>query len=118
MSPGKHMARSLRQRYGSGAREGAAASSPTVGAAPTPGGLDKLKAVLGGKAYEAAKLKNSEKLIADAQGIAARNTNWLGALGATALASYGGYARDQEQAGKEAQDDLRHRSGANGAPAK
>lgn len=100
-SPGQHMAKSLRQRYGSSAPAGDVAAPATPVATPASGGLGRLKTALGGKGYNADALADSEKLITDAQGIAKSSPNWLGALGATALASYGGYARDTERGRKK-----------------
>jgi hypothetical protein len=106
MNPGQRMAKVLRQRYGG---EDGAQNGPVQGASGQDtlaggSGMDRLKAALGGKSYDADKLKSAEGLIASGQSIAKNNDNWVGALGATALAGYGGYQRDQQAAGKQADE--------------
>jgi hypothetical protein len=103
MNASSAMAKSLRQRY---ANAPIGTAAPTTGAVPVaaPGGLERLKAALAGK-YDADKLKGAEGLIASGQKTAGTSGNWIGALGGTLLAGYGGYARDQELSGKKAADE-------------
>lgn len=98
MTPAQHMAKSLRQRYGSETGEGV-----TPAAAPATG-MERLKNALAGKSYDQDKLSDADRLIGRGQDIASTSGNWIGALGGTILAGVGGYQRDREQGSKRGHD--------------
>jgi hypothetical protein len=106
MTPAQSMANSLRQRYG---RAPIGTPKSTTGAvpispAPIPGELDKLKAALGGKKYDADWLATSEAMTKQGQDIAASAKNPLGAIGGTLIAGIGGYNTGTETANKKADE--------------
>lgn len=98
MTPAQHMAKSLRQRYGSETGEG------TTPAATPATGMDRLKNALAGKSYDQDKLSDADRLIGRGQDIASTSGNWIGALGGTILSGVGGYQREQEQGSKRGHD--------------